>query len=378
MTPSSLRHFAVLIVLLAGCSAPNTSTPSLTRYPTERPVTLTPLPSETVVPSITPTPTITATATITLTAQPTVSPGAITVGNVERLETALILDAHFAPVRSVALSPDGVRMASGSSDNDVRLFETISGEMLFRWEHHRDNVFAVEYAPDGSTVVSGSQDRTVQIWDPVSGARITGVRALGEVSDIAFAPDGSRFATVGFYSAIGEVWQAGTGAPLHLLEGHVTRLRSVAYDPSGARMATGDEDGHVIVREAATGIAEFSVDVGPAEALTLAFSLDGAQLAVGTSRGEMRLFDVAGQALEHSWTAHGGQATRVLYTFDGSMIISCGTDGTIRFWDAGSYERIAQVTGHGAAIRDLALSRDGATFASGGDDWRVFIWRIGE
>src|SRR5688500_2246290 len=99
------------------------------------------------------------------------SPDAITPDTAASLEAMLILDNHFAPVRGVALSPDGVRVASASTDKDVRLFETISGEMLFRWQHHRDTVYAVEYAPDGSTVVSGSEDRTVQIWDPVTGDR---------------------------------------------------------------------------------------------------------------------------------------------------------------------------------------------------------------
>jgi WD40 repeat protein len=67
-------------------------------------------------------------------------------------------------VSSVAFNPDGTRIASGSFDKTVRLWDTASGELLATLTEHEGAVISVAFSPDGTRIASGSDDRTVRLW----------------------------------------------------------------------------------------------------------------------------------------------------------------------------------------------------------------------
>jgi WD40 repeat protein len=77
--------------------------------------------------------------------------------------------AHTASVTSVAFSPDGARVLSGSRDNTLKLFDAATGALIRTFEGHLDTVHSVAFSPDGSSVLSGSWDKTVKLWDAATG-----------------------------------------------------------------------------------------------------------------------------------------------------------------------------------------------------------------
>src|ERR1700721_2210858 len=79
------------------------------------------------------------------------------------------LECHSSTVYSVVFSPDGLRLASGSRDNTVRLWDVMSGTNTATLQGHSSNVFSVVFSPDGLRVASGSQDKTIRLWDVMSG-----------------------------------------------------------------------------------------------------------------------------------------------------------------------------------------------------------------
>ena len=86
-----------------------------------------------------------------------------------RLELVGTLQGHSCIVNSVSFSPDGTKVASGSNDNTVKLWDVTSGECLQTLEGHSHYVNGVSFSPDGTKVASGSWDKAVKLWDVTSG-----------------------------------------------------------------------------------------------------------------------------------------------------------------------------------------------------------------
>ncbi len=373
-TSQRLIGVTILALACAACAAPIAEpTPTPTDTPAARPTaTPTHMPGP---PTLTPTSNVTPTQTAV--PPPQIASDAILPATVDRLTGVLVITDQRGTVRAVAVSADGGLVASGGTDWLVRVFDGHTGATLHVLERHRSSVFSLAFSPDGAILVSGGRDGRVLGWDPLSGERLYGMQMAGQVTDLAMSPNGETFAAAALYNAVGNVWQTATGAPLFLLEGHTTRLRSVAYSPDGRWLATGDADGIVIVREAATGQPAFTLSGSmTGEALTLGFSPSGSYLAVGTSRGEIGVWNLETRTLETTWRAHGGEVWSLAYSPDGSLIFSGGSDGGVRISAAQTGEALRTMGRHVGPVRDIALSLDGATLVSGGDDARVIVWRV--
>ena len=111
------------------------------------------------------------------------------------LITTEFFTADDDSVNSVAFSPDGQTLASGSDDNTVRLWNVNTGGSIGILEGHERDVNSVAFSPDGQTLASGSSDNTVRLWDANTGELLRALTGPGAaVNSVAFSPDGQMIA----------------------------------------------------------------------------------------------------------------------------------------------------------------------------------------
>jgi DNA-binding beta-propeller fold protein YncE len=241
----------------------------------------------------------------------------------------LSLQGHASDVRSVAFSPDGKRLVSGSWDQTLKVWDVQTGQEALTLKGHTAFITSVAFSPDGKCVVSGSYDKTLNVWDTQTGQQTLTLKGhTGSVSSVAFSPDGKRLLS-GSRDQTLKVWDARTGQ--ETLKGHTGLVSSVAFSPDGKRLLSGSFQ-TVKVWDAQTG----------QETLTL----KGHTLGVKS----------------------------VAFSPDGQRLASASDDNTVKVWDAQTGQEILTLKGHTHFVNSVALSPDGKRLASASVDKTVKVW----
>jgi len=125
-----------------------------------------------------------------------------------------------------------------------------SGQTAFKG--HANSVTSVAFSPDGQRIVSGSHDETVRVWDTATGQEMLTLKHSMYACSVAFSPDGKRIASASGDMAL-RVWNAATGQESLTLKGHISWPYAVAFSPDGKRIVSGSLDGTLNVWDSATG-----------------------------------------------------------------------------------------------------------------------------
>ncbi|MEI6610667.1 MAG: caspase family protein [Deltaproteobacteria bacterium] len=335
--------------------------------------------------------------------------------------TASISANVFAPrghreVSSAAVSPDGKHIISagnrgittsgvgGDTANYLKLWDISTGKEVRTFIIDARKIYSVAFSPDGKHVLSGSENNTIKLWDAATGKEIRTFKAPAakrEGSDLifslAFSPDG-LYALSGCTDKTLKLWEVATGREIRQFTGHADWVKSVAFSPDGHYALSGGTckrtqtqsgntttinlqgaqcDKNLILWELATGRELRTLTGHTNDVSSVAFSPDGKYALSGSWDSTLKLWDVStGREIRSFEGKNTGRVNSVAFSSDGKHIISATRDNAIRLWDVATGREINTFRGHEGDVNTVAFSNDAKSFISGGSDGTIRRWDV--
>ena len=312
----------------------------------------------------------------------------VVLWDAETGERLRILSAPGHLVVSVAFSPDGAKVLTGSKDTTAKLWDAETGAEIRTFSGHTYQVSSVAFSPDGTKVLTGSYlDGAARLWDAATGEEIrtfsgdtTGVRS------VAFSPDGTKIlAGGGPPDYAPKLWDAETGEEILTFSGHTDMVNSVAFSPDGTKVLTGagnsptPKDHTAKLWDAETG-EEIRTFYDRGSVQSVAFSPDGTKVLTGSGG----VSDWGGSAPSTTlWDAETGEEIRTFSTTRSVHSVAFSPDGTkvltgrgglnkgpapsTKLWDAETGEEIRTFSTT-SSVSSVAFSPDGAGVLTGSSD----------
>jgi WD40 repeat protein/serine/threonine protein kinase len=289
----------------------------------------------------------------------------------EKLKELRFID-FGASALCVVFSPDGRRVACGSGDHLVRVWEVESGQLVQMFKGHEDDVISLAFSPVGDLLASGGSDAIIRIWDTVTGQAQEALRGHRlAVSSLTFSPDGQRLAS-GSPDCTILVWEVNSGEMLNNL--HLLSISPVTavFTPQGHPLAVGSFDNAIRLWDGENGEMLQVFEPLPGDLTCVGISRDMRWLISGGDDGRVRRWAVGTGQLAQTLEGHVGEVHSLIFNplDESDALVSGGTDGTVRLWNTGLGQRTRALEGYLSEMNCLAClaGESGHMLAMGSQD----------
>jgi WD40 repeat protein len=311
------------------------------------------------------------------------------------------LTGHGTWVNSVTWSPDGTRVASGSSDWTVRVWDVPSGRNVATLTGFEGGVNVVAWSPDGRYLAMGSADPhfPLQIWDAIHWAPVfrsdpapvhTGAQD-SDLDSLSWSPD-SKYLAAGLegVTTMGgpvdswvKVFAAGAWQISASLL-HPDGVTSVTWTPDGKELVFGSSVSQGQLESKVVAWSPFGSE-GTSQTLiilavqdelvtTIAWAPNGARIATNADEA-VKVWDIANKQNTITFTGNTGSVKSVAWSPAGNYVAAGSWDRTAKVWDVNTGRNVATFR-HGDLVNSVAWSPDGKLLATGSSDHNVYIWSV--
>lgn len=289
-----------------------------------------------------------------------------------------VIGKHSGAVMGLAFSPDGRRLASAGVDGFVRLTDVGGGESLPI--SVGEQVFTVAFNPKGDRLASGGPDGDIRLWNPDDGSAQGSIPSAhpGGVLSVAFSPNGLYLASGGLDHRV-RLWHADSLTPFgQPLTRHAEAVETVGFSPDSSRLVSGGADRTVQIWDVTRQEPIGDPMTGHTSTVWSAvFVTDGSQIVSGGNDGLIRVWNgTVGQPISSPLTGHVEPVTSVAISPRGDLIASGGADSTVRLWNIEDGRQIAQLRGHTGVVSSVAFTAGGDVLASGSTDGTIRLWHV--
>jgi WD40 repeat protein len=310
--------------------------------------------------------------------------------NVSRIIGNLRL-RHSREINALAFSPDGLKLASASSDATVKIWDLGNGHEILTYDGHKDKVRCLAWSGDGTFIVSAGMEKNIKVWNPSTGKTEQTIAATGEfVSSIALSRDGKHVFT-GQINVPGNptnglfVYETKSGKLIRDLRDFPNRIGTMSLNSEGSILAAGDDNGNVRLFhypsfvENANQPAYWTQQDPTGATYHVSFSPDDKTLVrtgpLGVKLYTTPLRDAPFQVGAPRLAINTNGTRCAVYSKDGKTIFTGGFDGNIQFWDADNAQKVGEFkNAHTSPINALTFTPEGNRLASCSGDFTVRLW----
>jgi WD40 repeat protein len=297
----------------------------------------------------------------------------VRVSNAKSIAESVLLKPHYGKVRAIAWSPDGQRIATTSDDQVVRLWNADGiGEPVLL-TGHTGQLFDVAWSPGGERIVTTSSDKTARVWNANgSGQSLVLEGHEGWVLSAAWSPDGKRIITAS-QDNTARIWNADGGGKSIVVQGHDQLVNSAAWSPDGTRfVTTSNKTARVWNINEMTKGADFTEHED--NVLFAAWSPDGRRIVTTSGDHTARVWNADGLGVSRILAGHEGPVVSARWSKDGKRIFTTSLDNTAREWNIDHVGGRIRFDAHSGFIVSAAWSPDGKRFATASIDNTIRLW----
>ena len=250
------------------------------------------------------------------------------------------------------------KFAVGGHNGKIQLWSTITGEKLSTLSGHggpllsaivdkildqspvsddSNHIFALEFSPDGTRLASGSKDKTVRLWDTDTGAELATLRKhTGWTNALAFSPNGKRLASGSTDKRV-HLWDADTGELITTFTGHLNSIAALSFSPDGKTLASGSADGAIRFWNTETGdLLPINITEHTEWVKAVSFFKDSSTLTSVAFNGVITFWNLrTSQKTDLQGTGHRDLLPTLAFSPDGTKLASVGAKASI-FFEASS------------------------------------------